>query len=251
MVENNKIYNEDCLKTLKSMEDNSVDLILTSPPYNIGIDYDSYDDKKPWKEYYDWCKEWLTECYRVLKSDGRIAIDHYLSLGTAQYRTAPIAKLYNIMDDIGFNHHSIAVWTDITLAKRTAWGSWLSASSPYINSPYEGVLIDYKDTWKKENKGVSTIEKEDFIKLTRGIWNIKTETKGLTKANFSVDFASKIINLLSYEGDVVYDPFMGSGTTAIACIRSGRKYIGSEISPNYWEIANDRIKVETMHNKLF
>jgi site-specific DNA-methyltransferase (adenine-specific) len=251
MIENNKIYNEDCLKTLKSMEDNSVDLILTSPPYNIGIDYDSYDDKKDWKEYYKWCGEWLEQCYRVLKSDGRIAIDHYLSLGTAQYRTAPIAKLYNIMDDIGFKHHSIAVWTDITLAKRTAWGSWLSASSPYINSPYEGVIIDYKDKWKKENKGESTIKKEDFIKLTRGVWDIKTETRGLTKANFSIDFASKIINLLSYKDDVVYDPFMGSGTTAIACIRNGRKYIGSEISPNYWEIANDRIKVETMHNKLF
>lgn len=251
MQKTNIIHNEDCLKTLKSMEDNSVDLILTSPPYNIGIDYDTYDDKKDWKEYYKWCGEWLEQCYRVLKSDGRIAIDHYLSLGTAEYRTAPIAKLYNIMDDIGFKHHSIAVWTDITLAKRTAWGSWLSASSPYINSPYEGVLIDYKDKWKKENKGESTIKKEDFIKLTRGIWDIKTETRGLTKANFSIDFASKIINLLSYEGDIVYDPFMGSGTTAIACIRSGRKYIGSEISPNYWEIANDRIKVETMHNKLF
>ena len=251
MQKTNIIHNEDCLKTLKSMEDNSVDLILTSPPYNIGIDYDTYDDKKDWKEYYKWCGEWLEQCYRVLKSDGRIAIDHYLSLGTAEYRTAPIAKLYNIMDDIGFKHHSIAVWTDITLAKRTAWGSWLSASSPYINSPYEGVLIDYKDKWKKENKGESTIKKEDFIKLTRGVWDIKTETRGLTKANFSIDFASKIINLLSYKDDVVYDPFMGSGTTAIACIRSGRKYIGSEISPNYWEIANDRIKVETMHNKLF
>ena len=250
-MKTNIIYNEDCLKTLKSMEDNSVDLILTSPPYNIGIDYDSYDDKKDWKEYYKWCGEWLEQCYRVLKSDGRIAIDHYLSLGTAQFRTAPIAKLYNIMDDIGFKHHSIAVWTDITLSKRTAWGSWLSASSPYINSPYEGVLIDYKENWKKENKGISTIEKEDFIKLTRGIWNIKTENKGLTKANFSVDFASKIINHLSYEGDIVYDPFMGSGTTAIACIRNNRQYIGSEISTNYWEIANDRIKIETMHNKLF
>ena len=250
-MKTNIIHNEDCLKTLKSMEDNSIDLILTSPPYNIGIDYDSYDDKKDWKEYYKWCGEWLEQGYRVLKSDGRIAIDHYLSLGTAQFRTAPIAKLYNIMDDIGFKHHSIAVWTDITLSKRTAWGSWLSASSPYINSPYEGVLIDYKENWKKENKGISTIEKEDFIKLTRGIWNIKTENKGLTKANFSVDFASKIINLLSYEGDIVYDPFMGSGTTAIACIRNNRQYIGSEISTNYWEIANDRIKIETMHNKLF
>lgn len=245
------IYNQDCLQTLKSMEDNSIDLILTSPPYNIGIDYDVYNDNIEWKEYYKWCEKWLIECYRVLKNDGRIAINHYLSLGNSKYRTSPISKLYNIMEDIGFYHHSIAVWTDITLAKRTAWGSWLSASSPYINSPYEGILIDYKNKWKKENKGESTIDKENFIKLTRGIWNIKTETKGLTKANFSIDFASKIINLLSYKNDIVYDPFMGSGTTAIACIKNERLYIGSEISKKYCEIANERIKIEKMNKKLF
>lgn len=250
-MELNKIYNEDCLVTMSRMQDNSIDLIVTSPPYNIGIDYDTCDDKRPWREYYAWCKKWLEQCYRVLKDDGRIVVDHYLSLGTSDYRTSPIAKLYNIMDDIGFNHHSIAVWTDITLAKRTAWGSWMSASSPYINSPYEGVIIDYKDHWKKECKGESTISKENFIHLTRGVWNIKTETRGLTKANFSIDFASKVINLLSYKGDIVYDPFMGSGTTAMACLQLGRNYIGSEISPNYCDVANNRINNELSQLTLF
>lgn len=135
----------------------------------------------------------------------------------------------------------MAVWTDITLAKRTAWGSWLSASSPYINSPFEGVLILYKDKWKKDRKGVSDIDKEEFIKLTRGIWNIKTETRGLTKANFSVDFASKCVKLLSYQEDLVYDPFMGSGTIGVVCKNNNRNYIGSEISSNYCNIAYNRI----------
>ena len=146
------------------------------------------------------------------------------------------------MEEIGFKHHSIAVWTDITLAKRTAWGSYLSASAPYINAPFEGILIDYKDNWKKATKGVSTIVKDDFVKLARGIWDIKTETRGLTKANFSIDLPTKAINLLSYEGDVILGPFMGSGTTAVAAIKLNRHYIGFEISEEYCKIADNRVK---------
>lgn len=185
MLEFDKLYNLDCIQGMQQLPDNSIDLIVTSPPYNIGIDYDVYDDNRPWDEYYEWCESWLKECYRILKKDGgRICIDHYLSLGTSKYRTSPIATLYSIMEKIGFSHHSIAVWTDITLAKRTAWGSYLSASAPYINAPFEGILIDYKENWKKANKGVSTIEKEEFIKLTRGIWNIKNRNQRFNKSKF-------------------------------------------------------------------
>ena len=244
-LELDKIYNLDCIKGMKLLPDNSIDLIVTSPPYNIGIDYDVYDDNKSWDEYYKWCEKWLRECYRVLKTDGgRICLDHYLSLGTSKCRTSPISMLYNIMEQIGFKHHSIAVWTDITLAKRTAWGSYLSASAPYINAPFEGILIDYKENWKKAEKGTSTVVKDDFIKLTRGIWDIKTETRGLTKANFSLDLPTKAINLLSYENDVVLDPFMGSGTTALAAKRLNRHYIGFEVSADYCTIAENRIKKE-------
>ena len=242
-LEIDKIYNVDCIKGMQMLPEDSVDLIVTSPPYNIGIDYDVYEDDKSWDEYYSWCEKWLRECYRVLKKDGgRICLDHYLSLGTSKYRTSPISTLYTIMEKIGFKHHSIAVWTDITLAKRTAWGSYLKASAPYINSPFEGILIDYKENWKKLEKGISTIEKDDFVKLTRGVWDIKTETRGLTKANFSIDLPTKAINLLSYEGDVILDPFMGSGTTAVASIKLNRHYIGFEISEEYCKIADNRVK---------
>ena len=169
MIELDRIYNMDCIEGMKQIPDDSIDLIVTSPPYNIGIDYDVYDDKKPWDEYYAWCEEWLKECYRVLKKDGgRICIDHYISLGTSKCRTSPLSTIYCLMEKIGFKHHSIAVWTDITLAKRTAWGSYLSASAPYINAPFEGILIDYKENWKKADKGTSSIDKDNFIKLTRG-----------------------------------------------------------------------------------
>lgn len=241
MLKVDTIYNDDCLNGLREVDDESVDLIVTSPPYNIGIDYDSYDDNKTWDDYYKWCEEWLKECFRVLKPDGRIVIDHYLSLGTSKFRTSPISELNCIMNRIGYKHHTIAVWTDITLAKRTAWGSYMSASAPYINSPFEGVLICYKERWKKDKKGVSDISKEEFIKMARGVWDIKTETRGLTKANFSEDFSTKVIKLLSYQEDVVLDPFMGSGTTAVSCLKNNRHFIGFEISENYVNIANGRL----------
>lgn len=244
MFKPNRIVNKDCLPGMKEMPDNCVDLVLTSPPYNVGIDYDVYDDNMDWAEYYGWCKEWLTECFRVLKPDGRIAVNHYLSLGTAEHRESLISTLYSIMEEIGFKHHTIALWTDSTLSRRTAWGSWLSSSAPYINAPYEGILIDYKEAWKRENAGSTSISKADFVMLSSGLWKIGTETHGLTKANFSVDFASKVIRLLTYEGDLVLDPFMGSGTTAVAAVNNKRNYIGFEISGDYCRIANQRIKNE-------
>ena len=241
MLETNKIYQGDVLEVLKTFPDESINCIITSPPYNIGIDYGVYKDNLKWVDYYSWCEKWLKECYRVLKSDGRICINHYLSLGNARERTAPLMEINSISLRIGFKHHSVAVWQDITLAKRTAWGSWLSASAPYINSPFEGILILYKKDWKRRGLGKSTIKKDDFIKLTRGIWEIPTERRQLTKANFPVTLPEKCINLLTFEKDVVLDCFMGSGSTAIACLKTNRSFIGIELSEEYCKIANERL----------
>ena len=190
------------------------------------------------------------ELFRVLKSDGRICINHYLSFGTAKERTTPLMEINSIALKIGFKHHSVAVWQDITLAKRTAWGSWLSASAPYINSPFEGILIMYKSNWKRIVRGKDTIKKEDFIKLTRGIWDIPTERKQLTKANFPVILPEKCINLLTFEKDIVLDCFMGSGSTAVACVNTKRQFVGIEISEEYCKIANERIQKELSQSKL-
>ena len=242
MLELNKIYNMDCIEGMKQIDDNSIDLIVTSPPYNIGIDYDVYDDNKEWDEYYNWCKNWLGECYRVLKEDGRFCLNHYISFGNSKFRTAPLMELNTISLSLGFKHNSIAIWMDRTLVKRTAWGSWLSASAPYINSPFEGILILYKNVWKKQNKGISTIKKQEFIDLTRGIWNIPTDTKQITKAVFPIKLPYFCINLLTYKNDIVLDPFMGSGTTALACRKTDRQFIGFEISKKYCDIAKLKIQ---------
>lgn len=242
MLKLNNIYNMDCVEGLKLIDDESIDLIVTSPPYNIGIDYDSYTDYLPWKDYLSWCRSWLTECYRVLKPDGRICINHYISFAPPMENECqfPLMDIRNIQNEIGFKPHKLVIWPDSTTHKLTAWGSWLSASSPNIQTPYEGILISYKQQWKKLSKGESTIDKEMFIEGVSGVWKLGT-AKGLTKANFPESLPRMCMELLTYKGDIVLDPFMGSGTTAKVAQDIDRNFIGFEISPNYVKIANDRL----------
>jgi site-specific DNA-methyltransferase (adenine-specific) len=236
----------DCLDGMKEIPENMIDLVVTSPPYNLGIQYDSYDDNKTLKEYFNWCNDWLKECYRILKPDGRICLNHYFSCGTSEIRFAPLMRLNCIAEDIGFRHHGVATWDDRTLTKRTAWGSWISASAPYVNSPFEGILIMYKERWKKDAIGESTILPEDFMEACSGIWKIQPEHTYQTIANFPVSLSARCINLLSYKGDIILDPFIGAGTTAVAAKQTGRKYIGFEISQNYCKIAESRLSQENI-----
>ena len=242
----NKIYNMDCVEGLKRVPSNSIDLIVTSPPYNIGMDYDSYNDSMLWGEYLDWCKQWLEECYRVLKDDGRICINHYLNFMDSIEKVSrfPLWDISKIQTDIGFNVHKLCLWEDSTRHKLTAWGSYLSASAPYINTPYEGILISYKNQWKKKSKGESSIDKELFMQGVSGIWKLGT-VRGKTKACFPEKLPEMCIQLLTYKGDTVLDPFMGSGTTAKVAQELGRNFIGFEISENYCNIANERLKSGT------
>lgn len=247
VIYKNDIVHGDYIGVMCGIPENSIDLIVTSPPYNIGIKYDGYNDKMEWKDYYKWCALWLSECLRILKPDGRMALNHYLSFGNSKYRTAPLMELNHIAIGLGFHHHSCAIWTDVTLSNKTAWGSFMSASSPYVNSPFEGILILFKDHWKKDKSGISDISKKDFINLTHGIWNIKTETHGLTPACFSIDFAEKCIKLLSYQNDLVLDPFSGSGTVALACHRNKRNFIAIEQSEKYCSISKERISQQLLN----
>lgn len=122
----NKFHLEepDKFNILKQIPDNSVDLIVTSPPYNVDIKYDVCIDKKMWKDYWEWNREWLTECFRVLKDDGRICLNHYLALNADGEKILPIAEYYTIMKEIGYKYNSVALWTDTTISKLTAWGCY-------------------------------------------------------------------------------------------------------------------------------
>ena len=183
--------------------------------------------------------------------EGRFAINHLVEMGLPAngkkngIRVSPQVELYKIIVEEGLTIVAQPMWADLTRSTLTSWGSWQSASAPYIYNPFEVILVGYKTQWKKErlkdNPGVNTISKEDFMKGVGGVWSIQPETQGLTMANFPVALPKLCIELLTFKGDVVLDPFMGSGTTAVACLETDRQYIGFEISANYHKIAEDRV----------
>lgn len=215
------------------MPENYLDLTVTSPPYNVGTKYDSYEDSRPYIDYFTWIESWLLELYRVTKPDGRACINHFFSTSINGIRCSPIAKIIAIAEKVGFKYHGLSIWTDNTLSKLTAWGSWLSASAPFVNTPFEGVIILYKETWKKSVPGATNISKGEFIAGCSGVWNFQPENRKLHPAPFPLSLPSRCIELFSYEGDLVYDPFIGSGTTAVACKKLNRNFIGSEVSQEY------------------
>ena len=239
-----EIIEGDAIDVLKTLPSNRFHLCFTSPPYNVGIDYgELVDDKREWELYYDWSERWIREVHRVLRPDGRFGLVHYLSLGDATHREAPLLRLESTVARVGFRHHGVAIWNDTTLSRRTAWGSYCSPSAPYINSPYEGILISYKSQWRKRDGGPGDIGKRDFEMATSGIWNAATVGRaGGHPAPFSEGLATLAIRLLTYPGEWVLDPFVGSGTTVVAAKRNRRNSIGIEIEPKYVKMANERLK---------
>lgn len=233
---------DDVVKGLRKIDDESVDLILTSPPYNVHVDYGMYDDWLPWPVYYQWCTKWLEECYRVLKEDGRFLLNHYFSIGNVKDgRSYPLMHLNEMAVGIGYQHHAVIFWEDKTISRRTAWGSWLSASAPYVNSPYEGILVLYKRFWKKQTGGESDISKEEFMEGCLGVWNIpssKSDREHHPTA-FPIALAERTVRLFTYRGETVLDPFVGSGTTVVASDKNGRNGIGIDLNPKYIDYARD------------
>ena len=266
----NKITTGDCRQVMREMPANSIDLMVTSPPYGVGIAYDSFDDDMNFETYKEFSREWLTEAFRVLKPDGRLALNIPYEINRQEKggRIFMVAELWNILASIGYKFYGVVDLEESSphRSKTTAWGSWMSPSSPYIYNPKECVLLCYKQLSKKQTKGtpqwkswVEQVEdknnpdllvnktmydksdKDDFISLVYGQWNYFADTKQQTKATFSMDIPVRAMKILSYKEDIVMDPFMGSGTSAVAAEFVGRNWVGIELSQNYTDVANKRL----------
>lgn len=237
-----RIYNADFLRT-NCVKEGTVDLIVTSPPYNVGIKYNSHDDKMTYGHYLSFTREWLTKCYRLIKEDGRFCLNIPLDKNKGGQQSV-YADITTIAKQVGWKYHSTIIWNEQNISRRTAWGSWLSASAPYVIAPVEVIVIFYKDRWKKiSGSRKSDISKEEFVEWTNGVWNFMGESKKRVghPAPFPVELPRRCIKLFSFVGDTVLDPFLGSGSTLIACVLTNRKGIGVEIDKNYCEIAKKRL----------
>lgn len=249
MVELNKIYNANCLELLPTINSDSINICIYSPPYNVGIPYLDYNDSVSFEEYKKFTSQYLQELYRVGTSDCRycINIPYEANMHSNGGRVFFLSEYYELCKAIGFKFSGVIDLFEANphRPKNSAWGSWLSASAPYAYNPKEAILVLYKENWKKNNKGKSYFNndnKNEFIKLSQGIWNYQAETKKLTEANYSLDIPMNVLKYFSYEDDIVLDPFSGSGTTALACEMLKRRYIGIELSPTYYKYSINRIK---------
>ena len=236
-----KIFHKSS-ENMHELENNSISLTVTSPPYNIGkdSDLDLTDD-----EYWAMMKNIFTETYRVTESGGRLVVN-VANLGRKPY--IPFSKYFTeLLIEIGFIMRGEIIWQKSKGANANfAWGSWLSASNPVIRDIHEYCLVFSKDSLKKSSKGESSIEKEEFMESTLSIWNINpARAKKIGHpAPFPVELPQKFINLYTYKNDLILDPFLGSGTTAIAAKLLKRNYVGYEIEEKYIAIAKSRLKTE-------
>lgn len=241
----NTIILNSCQK-MEELPDNCLHLMITSPPYNVSKEY---DEDLSLEEYLTVLRDAFTETYRVLVNGGRACIN-VANLGRKPY--IPLSDyISSMMVEIGFNMRGEIIWNKAASASpSTAWGSWQSAANPILRDIHEYILVFSKGLYKRERTKEAvqtkkdTITKEQFMEWTKSIWTMNAESARRIghPAPFPEELPYRLIQLYSFTDDIILDPFMGSGTTAVAAIKSQRQYVGYDINEDYIALANSRIK---------
>lgn len=226
-------------RDLSFIPDNSVALMVTSPPYHVGKDYDTDED---FETYLQMLEDSFTEVYRVLEPGGRVAVN-LAGLGRKPY--VPLSDLVGqIMRDIGYLMRGEIIWVKGKgMSGSAAFGSFMSASNPVLRDLHEYVVVMSKGQWGRVRKGKSTITKEDFLAWTLSVWEIPPASAQRVghPAPFPEEIPHRFIQLYSYEDDVVLDPFGGAGSTAIAAAKAGRRFISVDNHQPYVDLAYRRL----------
>ena len=236
-------------ENMEELPDNSVHLMVTSPPYNVGKDYDkdlSLD------EYRELLRNVFEEVYRVLVVGGRACVN-IANLGRKPY--IPLHSfIIEDMIKIGFFMRGEIIWNKASSASSsTAWGSWMSATNPTLRDIHEYILVFSKGNNGRINfhNKKSTITKDEFMETTKSVWTFPAQQARSIghPAPFPIELPLRLIKLYTFQGDIILDPFIGSGTAAIAALITGRHFVGYDIEKDYIKLAEKRIKTYTISEK--
>jgi len=235
-------------ENMEELPENSIHLMVTSPPYNVGKEY---DQDLTLTEYREFLKRVWQEVYRVLVPGGRACIN-IANLGRKPYLPLHIFLIKDMID-LGFLMRGEIIWNKgSSVSPSTAWGTWQSAKNPILRDIHEYILVFSKKTFtrKAPKNRENTISKEEFLEFTKSIWTFPAEsaTKVGHPAPFPVELPYRLIQLYTFEDEIVLDPFIGSGQTAIAALKSDRHFVGYDINKDYVRLAERRIK-EYMDDK--
>jgi modification methylase len=233
----NQVF-ERSSEQMAELPDNSVALMVTSPPYHVGKDYDS---DATFGEYLDLLERVFTETYRVLQPGGR-AVVNVANLGRRPY--VPLShEVTARMLRIGFLMRAEVIWFKARGATGScAWGSWRSAANPVIRDLHEYCLCFSKGRFSRVVRGDSDISADEFMESTLSIWEIPAESASRVNhpAPFPPELPGRFIKLYTYRNELVLDPFIGSGSTAVAAVQTGRRWIGYDTNPEYCAMTRQR-----------
>ncbi len=262
MLELNNIYHGRSENLIPKLNNESIDLAVTSPPYNIDLGknkynknpYDLYNDNKDHQEYI----RWLCHIFAILKpkmvKGGRVCIN----IGDSKNGRVPTHAdiIYFMTKELGYLIKSIIIWNKSQIGNRAAWGSWKSPSNPSFPTPFEYILIFCNESQKKSGRKENiTVSKKEFIESSLALWEFAPESR-MNKlyrhpAMFPIELPKRLIQQLSYKGDTVIDIFSGMATTCLAAEILKRQWIGFELSKDYAERSIKRIQKYTDQNRIF
>ena len=227
---------------MTDLPDASIHLMVTSPPYNVGKDY---DEDLSLAEYSAFLKRVWAETYRVLVPGGRACVN-VANLGRKPYIPLHAMLIADLLD-LGFLMRGEIIWDKAASASSsTSWGSWQSASNPTLRDTHEYILVFSKGSFRREKVDgrASTITKEEFLESTKSVWTFGAESarKIGHPAPYPVELPYRLIQLYTFSGEVVLDPFMGSGQSALAALKAGRHFVGYEVNEEYLKLAEKRVR---------
>jgi site-specific DNA-methyltransferase (adenine-specific) len=231
----------DSARLLEASDLPQVNRVVTSPPYALGVDYGQagYADDQPYAHYLEWVRTWAVTLLNVCAPDGRACINIPLDSNKGGKR-AIYADYLRIFQDVGWTYQTSIVWNEQNISRRTAWGSWLSPSAPFVTAPVEMIAVFYKDSFRRPAKDGrrGDITRDEFLAWTLGMWTFAGANPRRVghPAPFPEELPRRLIKIYSYPEDLVLDPFSGSGTTLVAAKRLGRSSLGVEINPKFCDL---------------